>query len=86
MYPFRDLSSRPEVGISNTPCQDLPTYVEPGIEQTGQFNPNTTLRTTITVIKYYYWTECAELSNTLSNSVVATRIQTHDLPYRRPAL
>ena len=45
---FRDLSSRPGVGICNTTYQDLPTYVEPGIEQTGQFNPNTT-------------TNCAEL-------------------------
>ena len=42
---FRDLASRPGVGICNTPYQDLPTYVEPGIEQTGQFNPNTTTAT-----------------------------------------
>ena len=49
-YPYRDLASHPGVGICNTPNQDLPTYVEPAIEQTGQFNPNTTLRTPIAVI------------------------------------
>ena len=50
---FRDLASHPGVGICNTPYQDLPTYVEPGLEQTGQFDPNTTIRTTIAVIQYH---------------------------------
>ena len=49
-YPYWDLTSRPGVGNCNSPNQDLQTYVEPGIEQTGQFNPNTILRTTIAVI------------------------------------
>ena len=41
-YPYRDLASRPGVGICNTPNQVLPTYVELGIELTGQINPNNT--------------------------------------------
>ena len=42
---LRDLASRPGVGDSNTPYQVLPTYVEPGVEQTCQFNPNITTAT-----------------------------------------
>ena len=42
---LRDLASRPGVGDSNTPYQVLPTYVEPGVEQTYQFNPNITTAT-----------------------------------------
>ena len=34
---FRDLASRPGVGIGNTLYQ-----VKPDVEQTGQINPNTT--------------------------------------------
>ena len=41
---LRDLASRPGVGVSNTPYQVLPTYVEPGVWEGsyGQFYPNTT--------------------------------------------
>ena len=39
---FRDLASHPGVGICNTIYQ-----VKSELEQTGQFNPKTTIRTTI---------------------------------------